>query len=86
MKPTLQNLRRLAAKYNAEVDVTSCGGETIIYVVAEDGKKWKESNAWSLVTNYYHGVASWKEEVIADMMDRIRYGYSDEPHIEGIHY
>jgi hypothetical protein len=86
MKPTIQNLRRLAAKYNATIEVNSCEGETIIYVDAESGKKWNSSDAYYICANYFHGVKSWKEDIIAEMMDDIRMGYSSEPHIEGVHY
>lgn len=78
MKPTMQNLKNLASKWGATVEIDGVSElSKTIQVVAPDEKQWVDSGSVHLVAEYWLRTQGSKEEALQDLMNRIQYGLEE---------
>lgn len=78
MKATMSNLKRIASKHGATVEIDNHDGDSkSIQVIAPDGKQWASGNCLQMVGPYWLHAPESKGEAIADLLERIELGLED---------
>jgi hypothetical protein len=81
MTPTMDNLKKLAAKFGGivEIDVYSAE-EKAIQVVAPDGKQWADGNCVNMCEHYWTYIKKGdgsRAQAITTLIERVSEGLED---------
>lgn len=78
MKGTLNNLKRLAKSFGAEVETSCYDGDCVaVEIIAPDNKQWVEGSCITMVETYYRHAPETKTEAFDTLIKRLNYGIEE---------